>query len=277
MKKSCLLLALSLLIFQCDKNPFSSSEISPENKKIKGTISLENGANPEGTYVWLEQYNISTRADRNGNFTLEIPPSLRGSSANGTFTVYFFMANYMLSSAKVAIRNDTVIYGEEDVTGKGVFRTLRPIAKFLNITTSTIPQRVSRTSAETIIVTTELSAVSDSVTVLVPNSYPNGPLGILFIREIETENIFVFHSLLNYETPDRMLVTITPHLKILTFNFANFPLPVGTYEMIPFLYPSHQELPQGLMESFGEYALQPGIFFLNIPFNREFTIFEVIE
>ncbi|KAA3658993.1 MAG: hypothetical protein DWQ10_09910 [Calditrichaeota bacterium] len=277
MKNSLWIISICLMLISCEKNPFSNTKISPETRSIKGTIRLADEANPAGTYIWLEQYNIATRADASGDFTLKIPPSLRGGSASGTFNVYFYMANYLIDSAKVAIRNDAVIFGEEDVNGKGNLILPSPLQKFLNVTTTTSPQRLSQKSVSTVTITTDLSAMKDSVTVVIPSSYSGGPLGIVFMREIETNNIFVFHALTTFQASELALVTVVPKSKALTFNFANFPIPQGKYEIIPFLYPSHQKLPQGLLDSFGEFAFQPGIYFLNIPFERDYTVFEVTE
>lgn len=277
MKKILLILVTYSLLISCEKNPFSSTKITPENKEIKGSVSLADGANAKGTYVWLEEYNIATNVDDEGNFVLKIPPGLRGVNTSGTFNVYFYSANYLLDSAKVAIRNDAVIYGEEDVNGKGYLVLRRPLEKFLKIRTWASPQRIAQKTVSTITITTEISAVNDSVTVVIPNSYSSGPLGIIFLREIETSNMFIFHALSTYKTSELALVTIIPKNKELTFNFANFPIPVGKYEIIPFLYPSHQKLPKALLQSLGEFAFQPSIFFLDVPFEREYSIFEVTE
>ena len=99
---------------------------------------------------------------------LKIPPSLRGSSATATFRLYFYLTNYMIDSVKIAIRNDTVIYGEEDLSRNGVLKMPRPLEKFLNISTTPDPSHISHNSNQTISITTELVSVNDSVTVIVP-------------------------------------------------------------------------------------------------------------
>lgn len=72
-----------------------------------------------------------------------------------------------------------------------------------------------------------------------------------------------------------MMITRQPKYKSMTFNFANFPLPSGRYEMMPFLNPSHQALPEGLVESFGDFAFAPSAYFLELPFEREYSLLEV--
>ena len=75
-------LSLNLCIFiiqGCEKSPVGSEDISLGARKISGNINLNDGSDPTGIYVWLEQFNLSTKADQNGDFQLILPtPASQG-------------------------------------------------------------------------------------------------------------------------------------------------------------------------------------------------------
>ena len=61
----------------------------------------------------------------------------------------------------------------------------------------------------------------------------------------------------------------------MTFNLILNPLPPGKYEVIPYLFISHETIPEGLIESIGSNVKKLHPDYLKIPFKRVGGEFEV--
>src|SRR5262245_34856858 len=116
----------------CTSNPFGNEEIKrPDYKIIGGRLALEDNTTPDDIYVWLGGTAISTRTDRNGDFQLSLPPSGNNGAiaSGGVFDLYFYVANYRLSSAKIVVQNDGFLFGEADLDAGGRLLGTRHLEK----------------------------------------------------------------------------------------------------------------------------------------------------
>ena len=127
----------------CTKSPFEA-DIAPEPRIIRGTVDLLNTTPDDNIFVWLEGFDLSTRTDEFGDFSIEIPKELSESTAslNGIFELYFYVANYKINSATITVRNGLFLYGEGDLNNQGSLTHTIQMHKILDILTLVQPQWV---------------------------------------------------------------------------------------------------------------------------------------
>jgi len=264
-------------VFNCTELPFGGNEISSGHRQIRGNVKLHDGSSPENVYIWLSSFNIGTYADKTGEFKLTLPPkSSMGSSGgiSGTFDLYFYIANYKLTSSQVVIRDGEFVYSRGDVNNDGEIYETKVLRRFLRIKTALSPASVSANYTGSIDVKVTLQATIDSATVIVPESL-GGMLGAIFVKKIDSHEVFIYKSVPITGTGSKLLVGLSSRSLNMTFNLILNPLPPGKYEVIPYLFIAHEMIPEGLMGSMGSNVTKLHPDYLKIPFKREGGEFEV--
>jgi len=267
-----LLLAISLTA-GCIENPFGGkNDISSGTRSMSGTVQLSDRSSPADTYVWLENFNLGVRAGTSGQFALILPPPAAqgGNGATGIFNLYFYMANYELTTAKVATRNGAFIYSEADLNKKGELTATKSLKKFLSINTTLTPATISANSTQLLDIQITLQTINDTVTVVIPESPGTGNLiGALLIRDLNKSDIYLYKTTPLGNIREIVQLHGPPHVRQAALSLLTLPLPPGDYEVIPYLLIRHQDLPPGLSATLGNGLETLSANYLQIPMRRE--------
>ncbi|KAA3663478.1 MAG: hypothetical protein DWQ10_00060 [Calditrichaeota bacterium] len=271
-KKHSFIVFISVLFFSCDSNPFSSNVISGNRDTISGRVELS-GDEPEGVYIWLESFGVGTFSGQNGDFKLTLPPG--NAETSGTFNLYFFVANYAIDSARVAINNGEFIFGDQEIDSNGRLIGTKKLDKFLEIVTTVLPENVvtAPNVRENVKISVDFTSLIDSTTIVIPRSVP-GLLGGVFIENIETGELYLYSSL-PVTTSTTLIVGKVKITRSLTFEFITLNLPRAQYRFVPYFLIFHQQIPGGLIESIGQNTLAFAPNFLKLPLKKQDAIFEV--
>jgi len=274
-----LLLSLMFLVilFNCTELPFGENKISSGHRQISGMVELHDGGSPEGVYVWLSGFDIGAYTDESGNFKLTLPPKSGQGSAggsSGTFDLYFYLANYLISSSPVVVRDGEFVYSSGDINSKGKLYLPKVMRRFLRINTSVNPSSVALNYTNPIEVKVTLEATIDSATVIIPGSV-DGMLGAVLVKKIDSHEVFIYEAVPGSSTRAKIMVPLLSTSLSMTFNLVMKPLQPGKYEVIPYLLMAHETIPAGLIESIGQDVKKLNSNYLKIPFRREGGGFEV--
>ena len=264
------LVALILMDSACTWNPFGNDDISGGHRSINGRVHLRDGGQPEGIYVWMEEFQVGTYTDEDGHFTLTLPSRSsqnQGASLNGIFSVFYFLANYALDSTEVIVRDGEFLYNRGDVNKDGRIVVEKTLKRFLQIKTEVNPSSVATNYANTIQVDVTLQA-SDTATVIVPSSI-NGKLGSVLLKNISTGEVIIYQFISQDQGQYKLLVGKLIKKIDMTFNLVFTPLTPGTYDVVPYLLIAHQEIPSGLINSISQNAQKLCQDYLKMPFQRE--------
>jgi hypothetical protein len=259
------------IFFECTKHPFGANTISPPNRQIRGEVVLSDRSSSEGVYVWLESFDIGSFTDGRGRFEISLPvPALQGLSggADGAYNLYFFVANYKLSSAKVAVHNGAFLYSYGDFNGNGDMNWVMSMLKLLQIRTTVEPDSVASDFEGPIFVEVGLRAVFDSVTVLVPKII-GGYTGALLFHRIETGDVYIDLPDTGEGTQTVITIGSEEYIIRMLINIDRGDFPAGQYEVVPYIWIEQKELPEGLIASLSPNAEKLGADYLKIPFKRE--------
>lgn len=262
----------------CTESPFGANEITPGRSELRGTVVLSDSLPGEDVYVWLEEFNLSTRTDAQGHFSLQLPPpETQGppDGVTGAFNLYYYVANYELNSTRVATRDGEFVYPLGEVNSHGELSQPKVLQKFLDIVVEVDPAAVSQSFSGEVTVRLRLrTSKEDSATVVFPNRFAR-PQGTLILRAMATGEIFVFSSVKGEEIRQPWIVGNAGDSREMAFEVKAGALPVGRYEVIPHILIKHEEIPQALLESLGGNFEQPGENYLKIPMLRREGKFEV--
>ena len=267
-----------LLFCRCTNNLVDESSISTRSKQINGRVTLGSESNHEGIYVWLEGYNMGTFTDQSGHFDLELPYEGSQSAAVGYNTMlnlYFYVANYKISTADVIIIDGEFIFSRGDIGANGELNGDRTLLKLLHINTILDPDTVLVNEDKVVIVQVHLQAAYDSVTVVFPKIIGN--TGIVLLRNMNSGNSYVYlpEAFDNTQISERL----GPEVRIWSFVFPvkQGDLPPGTYEVVPYFFIEQENLPVELLGSLDPNFGTIGAGYLNIPFRRNSSYIVVRE
>jgi len=255
----------------CTKNPFGEDKkISSGTRQIRGNVVLDDRSDPEGTYIWLESFDIGARADQNGFFQLNLPPpSSQGTpgGVSGVFRLYFYLANYTLASSQVVTQNGAFLYSKGALDENGNLTGPKELEKFLDINIQVAPDSVPANFPGTIEVQINLQARLDTVTVTFPSS-TGRTFGAVILKQIGGTAVFVFPSLIGELGRETLVIGLFQRARRMSFSFAPQTLPPGQYEVVPHMFITHQTIPRELSNNFGQNLQEPGLQYLNLPMRR---------
>lgn len=248
------------------------------SRQIRGRVELSRSLNPQGVFVWLDGVDIGTRTDNNGRFTVTLPAVEDQSAPGGTsgvFNLYFYLANFTLTTTPVVLRNGVFVYPQGEINQDGELSRPKFIPELLHIEiVVTPPIMVAPGLIDTALVEVKLSALEDSVTVVFPRSIP-GRLGAIFFRNVSSGAILVHPLFPGLTLEQTEAVGKTAYTTIAIFNPARMRLPAGKYEIIPYLLVKHAPVPPALLAKLGDQVEALGPNYLMIPFRREGGSFEL--
>jgi hypothetical protein len=254
--------------FGCTENPFSNDKVSGGSRQVSGTVRLGDGQSAEGVYVWLDGFNIGSRADAAGHFRLALPQQNR--DVSGVFMLYAYAANYRLAASEVVVRSGEFVYDKGDINKNGELARAPVLAKFLRIITEVSPATVDASALSRVFVTVKLQAtIGDTVTVAFPGLFSDGLAKALLKKSGSDEAILLYSNEFGFAASDLQVVRTGAFSRTIAFNLSGVSIPAGDYEVIPYLLIKHEAVPAKLIESLGSDVEAFGKDYLRIPFRRE--------
>ncbi|MGH7597907.1 MAG: hypothetical protein ACREOI_16280 [bacterium] len=255
----------------CTENPFSNDKVTGGSRQVSGTVRLGDGQSAEGVYIWLDGFNLGSRADGSGRFQLTLPPrSSQGGDINGVFNLYFYAANYRLANSEAVVRSGEFAYDQGDINKNGELARAVVLAKFLRIVTAVSPATINSNALDSVVVTVRLEAATgDTVTVAFPGLFSDGLAKALLKKSGSNEVVLLYSNKFGFAASDLQVVNIGGFSRIVVFNLRGASIPPGDYEVIPYLLVKHEAVPRRLIEKLGSHVETFGKDYLQIPFRRE--------
>ncbi len=267
----------ALFIYDCTENPFYNDNNISGNRVIRGKVELSDQSNPDNVFVWLEDFDVHSRTDKNGYFQIILPSQEKqtGGGLNGIFNLYFYVANFALDSAEVVIQNGAVVCSQGDLNDKGELRETKHLSKLLNIRVIVSPETVLENSSDSIYVMVALQAVHDSIEVVIPKMNQDIPKGrpdllsAIFFKRIDSEENIV--KLIHNGGEVQRTYNVAKVTLQWRFYFEQTPgfFPPGDYQGFPYILIQQKNIPSGLMKSLGENVEDFNPNYLNIPLKLE--------
>ena len=124
-----------LLVFACDKNPFSEEERIPE-RKITGKVTLQSLSDNSDTYIWLEGTAFLTQTEVDGSFSISLPTpgeAGRGAIVSGSYRLYFYAANYKLKSISIEFLNGEIVEDKKIIDKNGSLQVTHSLENILTL------------------------------------------------------------------------------------------------------------------------------------------------
>lgn len=257
------------LLCACTHNPLSKDE-TIFSHSIRGQIALSDGAVPDHALVWLRDTQISTRTLQDGSFELNIPSAAMqsGSSLNGEFALYFYVANYRMDSLQVVFQNGNLLFGQKGLDENGFLTRVILLYKFLDISVGLDPAIVYEGQAATVYAYVSVKALD--VWTMARGYFskaafkgdPTFMAGFLSSGDAFTP-ILQPNKIYSYgEFPiDVQTMALLP--VVLTINPGE--VTAGEYEIIPFLFIPQTNLPAGLLAQLGSHCRDFDPDYANMP------------
>ena len=270
-----------ILFDSCTKNPFEGGEnIAPPKRTITGKVELigDIDLRPDSVFIWLEGFKIGTYTNQDGNFTLILPPPATQTSQggiDGILKLYYYIANFDLAITELVIRNGEFVYSKGEINARGELNHPKKLVQFLRIETRVTPSEISIGSVDSAIFFTvifTLTAMDDTVTVFFPSIVGDIFFPVIF-KNKQTGKISILRSfVLGPEDNEIRDVQILPRgipfkRKVLVV-FTPETLPPGEYEIIPYIIPKHEMIPNELLASIGKNILSLSPNYLKLPMKR---------
>ena len=270
---------IALILSSCESSSIGDSDISLGRRQISGRVSLGSNVSPEGVFVWLESFDFGARTDVNGDFQFILPTAAAqpGGGISGSFQLYFYMANYRLDALTVLVNGGEFIYTPGIFTDTGELTQTRTLSQLLDIEIRPIPE--SARKDESVFLTARIflrTTFSDTIFVFMPGTV-SGVINPLIYERQDDGQVQVFSSTNAGITPgDTLAITNDGPVELIRLLTGGPPdFEVGRYEIVPFLFVLNNTVPEGLLKSLGSNLNQLGAGYLQIPYRRRTTLFEI--
>lgn len=263
--------AILVFVVSCTDNPFvEEEEVSPMS--IRGRVLLEDGSSPDSIFVWLEGVRVSTWTDDGGRFLLSLPAPSGGSGVtghDGTFLLYFYVANYRIATAEVVLVRGDVVRSRGDVDEKGALKQTIHLKRILEVHTQVFPESFVRQFRGQVTVLVTLRAVSDDVTVESLMKVEGQVLRRSGLLIVDQGGKFV--NAIGLEADWRLSgesIGRQSNRWRISLRWPPCDLLDGQYTMIPYLLVRQENLRPELLEDMGEGVGELGPNYLTLPFRR---------
>ncbi len=268
-----------LLVVACSKNPFfKDNKFSSEKSKISGIVSLNDCSSPDNVLVWLEGFDLSTRTDSLGKFalTLPTPAAQPGGGLDGIYKLYFYLANYSLSSAQIVVHGGLLESANSDLGDNGELKKTQNLFRRVRIQVKVTPAVIHETDSTALDITVTLQADYEPVTVKFPYMLGNN-LAAVFVQDINPAKQYL--RLINnagYVTKQETVGT-KPQEWHMIINYSLSMFPPGEYDIIPYLFIEQENVPAALWATLGEGIEEFSVDYLKIPFKRQNGRLTILE
>lgn len=271
------------LNFNCLENPFGNQDEIRDKRQVSGQVFFAAGGAAAGVFVWLDIYNVSVPTDAEGKFKLVLPAAQSRSGLVQEGVLYFYIANYQLASARVKILNGEFLPLEGDLDKQGQVREPVVMRRAVNIVTEVIPASLPANAPSLLI---RASVVADEGCAIVYNPLmPEVPynmpdtagLGAAIFRHLASGEFFIVRLDPQGRANERIVPCSYDSLhRELMIPINQLPvMPVGKYEVIPYLLCEPENTPSGLLAKLGLELNELGANFLKKPMRRTGGVFEI--
>ncbi len=281
LRRFALTLCGTVALLGCESNPIGDDDITGGRLTVRGEVVVSGGSD-EDVLVWLEDFDLSTRTDAAGDFSITIPPADVQSAQGGVtggFKLYFYLGNFRLESKSVLVQNGEFVYSEGALDEAGALRQPVHMIPLLEIKTVVLPDTIFIGESVVFSTRTFLSTGErDTVDIYFPRDL-NGRINPMIFREVNSNGVYVFDgTTVGVAEPDTIRITnLSPKEIVLVTRASTNDLPLGTYEAIPYLFIVSEEIPSGLLEHVGADRLELGAGYLDNPFVRDLSPLHVLE
>tara|TARA_B100000683_G_scaffold200578_1_gene193887 strand:+ start:273 stop:1151 length:879 start_codon:yes stop_codon:yes gene_type:complete len=264
-RKITIISTFFLFFSSCEENPFSSKSGIP-HRKIFGVVNLEGvelypEGNHSGIFIWSNQLGISDLSGADGSFELELPAASSpngGGIVDGDYTLYFFMANYEVSTVEVTFAGGEILNDDRVIKIDGELRKRINLKRMVQINTEVQPS-------------TFPTDFEEDVKVLI-NATPDRSDIFFYLKGIEIPRMGTIYSGLlikdassgelvlsfNPDTANTIKRVIDKPYREFLINFEviddslGSALPPGSYEAVPYIIvESNDMVPTHLLEALG--------------------------
>lgn len=282
--KTFLILFTFFLSHACTETPTNTVDVPAKRNTLEGRVRLEDFLNPADTYIWLEGFNLGTRAeDRSGEYRIQLPErgfqSVNPSGVEGVFKLYFYSANYFLKTLDLVILNGELVYGKGDISIEGQPLEHPALKNFLQIRTELSQTEIISSYDSTLTVSVILTPVNlaDTVDIVFPDLAELSAARVFFKGITVDRNLalatnrFTVIELGNDPIPydevtSKQEVRDRPLIVEMDFEWRANLAEAGEYEVLPYLIMARENIPQELLETLGIDLSKPFENYLNMPF-----------
>ena len=266
MKNTIFLLIVLIFYGSCTENPFFEDDSTQDKKVLRGKVLLDSGETPDDIYVWLEQLNISTRTNSLGDFRIELPRADELSGYNNDLKLYYYVGNYQISHSNLLIVDGQFEFNKFDINSDGKIKDIIYLRKLIDISTNFRPDTVHTDVTTPVHIEAEVINI-DSNLLVINRVSRDGILSGFIFREINSPRTsaktldFPGTNYRGYYLSNTMVWEVD-------FNWDPGFLSPGTYEVSTYFFLRQEEIPQELLDSFGEDADNFNEAYLKIPFTQ---------
>ncbi|OQY27282.1 MAG: hypothetical protein B6244_11105 [Candidatus Cloacimonetes bacterium 4572_55] len=263
---------LALFSWNCTSNSLTDDggDISDKTQSLKGYISLNDHASPEGVYVWLETFGIGTYTDTIGYFQLPLPPPSQqsGGGLDGVFKLYYFFANYQYETSDVIIRSGTFNPATSDFDDNAELHYPKILNKLIDIDIRVwcVPPQPGH-EEESMAAEMIVQSYGTPVSLRIPSMIQNWLSGFILKRtkndDVTYQLITQTDTLTTQEVQGRHVFQIQMNLTPSTVEQD------ATYQIIPYLYIDRPGMPTEIYESIGIDLTDLSLDYLNYPIRYE--------
>jgi len=271
----------------CTDNPFfEDTDFLSDKLIIKGTIELDQSDDPGGVYVWLEGLNVSTHTNSDGQFELHLdsPSALAGGATawNGEYLLYYYLANYDITTSSILIRNGKVEFGKRDVDNSGNINKKIILTELLGIKTTISPCSTKTNSIFKQKV--ELAFIYHGEAVRIQTYIPlDASSGCVIFRRLDNVQTLSKFVLASRNDLNRVFIRdsdvwnmqLGDTNEMGIKNMDPIPIESGLYQVVPFILIEQEEVPEELLESISPHYNTFSAEYLKIPFKWDVDTFEV--
>ncbi len=257
------------LIGSCTDNPFFNESIKvDELTTVRGRVVLENEVNAEGVYVWVDGFEYSTYTKEDGSFSIELPdPSVQpGGGLNGIFKVYFFCANYRISSASFVLINGKIERNKGNVSQDGTIFPDVWMPKLLDIRTELNHTLLTAATKDSLVIKVHLTNIADTVLVRTFRQPWGAANALVILSENRSPEEAIF---LRGTTALWAEEVIThPVTWVMIYKFPRDFFSAGKYYFYPLLEVVQEGVPDKLLNSLGDRLYAFDLDYLNVPYKQ---------
>lgn len=276
-------MAAPALFWNCLSNPFGGDNQIKDKRQASGQVVYEEGAAAGGVFGWLDIYDISFTTNAEGEFTVVLPAAQSRQGIVEEGILYFYLANYQLATARVKISQGEFMPLEGDLNNNGNLRNPVVMRTSVNIITEVLPPVLPDEAVDSLFVRVTLAAQQGCVTIFnpllaaPPTQGAKGPLGAAILRHLDSQALFILRSAPDGRASERVIPCVDePEIREMVQPKSQLPaLPVGRYEVIPYLLLEPANAPSGLLQKIGGEVNELGQNYLKKPMRRQGGTFEI--
>jgi hypothetical protein len=259
---------LIVTLFCSCENPFDTDEISGDQRTLAGTVRLEGRDSHKGILIYLNGIQEHTFTDKDGHFTLTLPPKAVLNSqgiSDGVYNLYCFALTFRGRVLSVILQDGQFVFGEANITNGGRIND-QLLTQLYRADITVIPEWAQVTATEShpsrpaqakipVTVKTEIFSREGYVNVVVPNGN-TGLMGGILMKHRKTEAITI---LTLQDGPDKPLyaaVGVSGQMWGFHFDLAEYSeLPEGYYDLYPFFLQDEENTPIEVIETALDFEL----------------------